>query len=312
MAVSKGRESTSAGEVKRYIGVASVKIVALNPNKKELEALGIHRDEEPEYITTTTVKDSKGNDKEVPQVRLTFWVKTDPEEKCNNGIEAMFPITIFLSKEYRYSNKNGVLKAQVIDKYGLTAWATADEIKNKQIPQYASGPANITKDYRMAFIGEEELSGENKGLIPCLLSFNRPLEWNNEVGKYTMKKDLSNCDEALLDRIADCFKGDLSELKEILTYQPNNTFKVVLGVRTNDKGAVYQTAYTRAFLKNNVEDYRHIEREFNENPRNNTEYEISSLHEYVVTPTDYSKTAPTEDAPFPAASDDDMPFQTDF
>ena len=36
MAFSSGRESTEGGEIKKYIGVAPVFVLAVNPNKAEL------------------------------------------------------------------------------------------------------------------------------------------------------------------------------------------------------------------------------------------------------------------------------------
>ena len=51
MAFAKGGESTEGTTIKRYTGVAPVKILSSNPNKAELEKLfDTTLENEPEYI----------------------------------------------------------------------------------------------------------------------------------------------------------------------------------------------------------------------------------------------------------------------
>ena len=68
MALAKGKESTEELEIKRYVGVAPVYVLAVNPNKAKLEELyGRKLDKEPEYVTE---KDG------VKSARIDFIVKT--------------------------------------------------------------------------------------------------------------------------------------------------------------------------------------------------------------------------------------------
>ena len=141
MAVKVGKESVE-GVFKMYKGMAAFNIVAVNPNKAELEAL-TSRDIEndPEYVSKT--------DEGKEQVRIVFYAKTVPEAKLNNGIELLIPINFMLTKDYKVGQTSG--KCQIIDKFGRTAWATKEELQSKSIPQYTSGPANISADYRPAW-----------------------------------------------------------------------------------------------------------------------------------------------------------------
>ena len=157
MAFSTGRESTE-GSIKRYIGVASVYVLAVNPTKEDLEKL-YERDIEnaPVYVEEKEV--GKDDNKHMTtQCRIDFIIKADPEKYLgadNQPLNFVNRISLFLRNEYRYNGDK--TKVQVIDKYGRTAWVSIEDAKNHVIPQYSNGPANIDKDYRPAYYGEETL-----------------------------------------------------------------------------------------------------------------------------------------------------------
>lgn len=281
MAFSKGNVSTEGAEVKRYTGVASVLVKGINPNKAGLEAFfGRDIDNEPEYVGEAEV-----NGQKVPQVRLDFMVEAD--EKY--GIDFKSRVTIFLRRAPRVSQAG---KKQVIDKYGRTAWATEEEIKNKQIPVYNNGkPANIDADYRVAYTGEEDLV---KFLI-AYLNIPAPQKYVN--GSWVMNDASKLPDsEAMLEHIEDYFKGNFKELEDIINFQPNNKVKVLFGVRTADDGRQFQTAYTRNFLKNSSANYSRLDKEVQEvkasGAYSNTDFDVAEIHEHVVTPTNFQEEAP--------------------
>lgn len=290
MAVKVGKESVE-GSFKLYKGMAAFNIVAVNPTKKELEALqGREIENEPEY---------KGkNDDGVDTMRVTFYAKTNPEAKVNNGIELMIPISFILTKAQRVGQSSG--KIQIIDKYGRTAWATSDELSSKAIPQYASGPANISKDYRPAYQGEESL-------IDFLIQWlNIPNPANYKDGKWIMKSNPEES-EVSLDMEA-LFKGDVKELRELVKLAPSYLVKAAVGIRTTDEGKQYQAVFTRKFAKNAVTDYSKIDAAITDFQSNggapNTEFSVEPLHENVVEATQF---APKTDTESPAG---DMPFDS--
>ena len=318
MAVGKGRAATEEVVAKRLQGVAAGTIEAVNPDLKALKELFPHSQatEEPKYVGTTTVKNSKDMDVEVPQVRISLIFKTDPAISTNNGIEATINIPIFLAKGYSYSHKNGITKVQVIDKYGRTGWATQEEIKTHAIPQYANGPANIDKDYHPCYIGEDELVS----LIIAYLGLPRPDVWNDDTKKFEMKTKEEELAESvcLLDHMDDYFKGDLSELREILAYQPDNRVKVVLGIRTSSNGNQYQAAYTKQWIKLGTSNYKSVikaiedaEKAARDNGREpSTQYVVGALEEVSLKATNYASQASQspssdDDNPFPPAEDNE-------
>lgn len=283
MAFSAGKESTEGGEFKRYIGVAPVRVLAVNPTKSEQEKLyNTTLDKDPEYVGNVNI-----NGKDVQNVRISFVVKTD-KEKC--GIDMTTNVTFFLQNAPRMGSQSG--KYQIIDKYGRTAWATEEDIKAKQIPVYSNGKsANIDADYRQAYVGEEELTNFIKNYL------NIPNVQKYVDGEWKLVDNPSEC-EARLDKIADYFKGNFAELKSIISLQPNNKIKVMFGVRTSEDGKEYQAVYTRMTLKNGVSDYSRLDKDLQEAKQNGaystTEFSVCPIKEYKIeaTPVDDLPTAP--------------------
>lgn len=285
MAFGKAQVSKEATEIKRYTGVGSVFVVGVNPNKTELEKLYDRElDKDPEYLTE---KDG------VTSARIDFIIKTDPTAKCNNGIELLTKFSMFIRKEYRY-NKDKT-KVQVIDKYGRTAWVTIEQAKNHEIPVYGNGkPANIDKDYRPAYNGEEVITN----FLKTFLGIPNVEKWvkNEETGRREVVGLVDNpqdC-ECRLENIEDYFKGKFNEIKGAINLMPNNKIKVLFGVRTTDEGKQYQDVYTRKFLSNTVSVYDKLAEDVQTNKDNgaypNTEFVINDLQEYTVQATNFNNT----------------------
>lgn len=284
MAFSKGNVSTESAELKRYVGVASVYVRGINPTKEELgKFFDREIENETEYISTVDTENGK-----VDTVRLDFLVEAD-KEKYNLDLRSR--VTIFLRKECRVSRAG---KKQIIDKYGRTAWATPEEIEQKAIPMYSNGkPANIDKDYRIAYSGEEDLV---KFLI-AYLNIPSPQRYVNGQWQMLEPAKLPDC-EAMLESIDSYFKGDVRELKSIIGFQPNNKVKVLFGVRTADDGRQFQTTYTRMFLKNSVNDYSKLDKEVKEAQASGAlstcTFDCTELHEYKVDSTDFTEEVTTD------------------
>jgi hypothetical protein len=284
MAFAAGKESTETNNIKRYIGVAPVFIKAINPTKKELEAIyDTEIENEPEYLGEAEV----GSDKhKVKQVRLDFIVNTD-SAKC--GIDMTTKVTFFLKREVRYNKDNS--KIQVINKYGETTWLPIENAKNNTIPEQLNWfePA----DFRPAYIGEEELTAFIKAYL------NIPNKsYRKANGEVVELKDKTEA-EARLDHIEDYFKGDFAELKNVISLQPNNKVKVLFGVRNTEDNKQYQAVYTQMFLKNNVNDYSRLDKDLqdrkNAGAYPTTEFRVCELTEYTVEATDFSTTGSDND-----------------
>lgn len=291
MAFAAGKESTGDNKIVRYTGVGTVFVLAVNPIKEQLEKLyNIQLENAPEYIGEVEVGEDKHK---VQNVRIDFIVKTDAE-KCG-GIEFITKVPFFIRKEYRYNRDQ--TKVQVIDKYGRTAWVTIEQAKAHEIPVYSNGqPANIDKDYRPAYHGEEDLTN----FLKAYLNIPNVMKYVNE--KWIMVDKPEEC-EARLEKIADYFKGDFSELRSAIQLQPNNKVKVLFGVRTTDDNKQYQAVYNQMFLKNNITDYSRLDKNLQERKAAGayptTEFTVGDLKEYSVEATDFSNSS--DSTPFPPA-----------
>lgn len=296
MAFAKGSESTEGSPIKKYIGVAPVYVLAVNPSKEELEKLyNTQLENEPQYLSTIEVGEDKHK---VDNLRVDFIVKTDPEKA--NGVDFTTKVTFFLRKEPRTNRDN--TKVQVIDKYGRTAWVTQEQFKAKEIPMYSNGPANLDKDYRACYHGEEELTN----FIKTYLNIPNVMKYVNE--KWVMVDNPSEC-ESRLEHLEDCFKGNFKELQEAIQLQPNNKLRVMFGVRTTDDNKQYQAVYTQMFLKNNVTDYSRLDKDLQERKQAGayptTEFLAQDVQEYEVKATNFSA---SNDMPFAAPSEESSPW----
>ena len=299
MAFSKGTDTSKAPVFKKYIGVGSVYVKGVNPTKAELDAFyGEGSDvKEPVYTGDTEI-----DGKKYQQVRIDFIVQAN--EKY--GFDFKTKVAFFLVNKARVGSNTG--KVQIIDRYGRTAWATPDEFKAKAIPQNSNGPANIDADYRAAFVGEEELTN----FLITFMGIPSPMKYVEGVWYMKDAEALKDC-EARLDKISSYFKGDVSEIKEIISVNPNNLVKVLFGIKTDANGNQFVAPFTRKFVRNNVTDYKKLQKDVddakNAGAYANVEFEVFDLHEYVVAPTEFAPSATTApvDNPFGPAPEDN-PF----
>lgn len=281
LTIGKTQESTETQEFKKYVGVGSSFVVAVNPTKKQLEEIYGHElANDPEYVVDTD------NGKEA---RVSFVVKTDPN--ICNGIEIVNRAMFTLRNAPAFNKDES--KVQVIDKYGNTTWADTNDAKTgKKLFSATGKELKIDSSYRMACVGEADLVGFLKAYLGVGDAFNY-------VNGSWVKKD--NADDFLfgLEHIKDYFSGDFSEVKDAIALQPNNKVKLLYGVRTTEEGKQYQTVATRnGMVLLNSAGSKALDRLEKElaNAKNNgsyasTDFRVQPLAEYSVEPTDFS-TAP--------------------
>lgn len=277
MAFAAGKE-TKEFNFSRYIGVAPVQVLAVNPTKAELDKIYGRDMKEPVY---TRVANRDGVT--VPMATVSFIVKPD----AKTGIDAILQVNFNLYEEFRTGKESG--KIQVIDEYGRTAWVTQEQLKTKEIPMYANGPAKISKNYRPVIVGEEALLD----FIKSWLGIPNIDVYNQNTGSWVVNANPKDC-EAYFANPRAFFKGDFSEVKSITS---NNLIKVLFGVQTGSDGRMYQTVFTEKFAKNNA-GTTGIERALKDRKEAgayaNTEFEICPLKEYNVESTSFDSTPNAE------------------
>lgn len=227
--VSKEPSEGNFIDVKKYIGVGTVHVLAVNPDNKTLRNYGwnIPDDaDEAQYVYT----DDNGK----PSARVRFLVQLqEPEDKPIIGID-------FWVRPDIHINSDGT-KCEIVDSYCRTAWGTKDEVKAHEIPQYANGPASISSDYKPCHIGEANL-----------LNF---LRMYLNITPFNIYKDgawvtTKNPGQLTIENWKAICSGDVKELREYIATQPDNKLKVIFGVRTNDENKSYQTFMTDTFIAN--------------------------------------------------------------
>ena len=309
MAISRGNASKEAQEFKRFIGVCPVFVKAVNPNKAEHEKLfNTTLEEAPVYVQDK--EDNDGNS--YKNVRISVVLQPDVEKI---GFDMpLVTMPLFITNQKQHGANSG--KYQVVDKYGRFAWATEAEISAKEIPTNSNGKkADISNDYRIAYVGEEALTK----FIRAFLYIPEITVWdNNEQCRVPNTKDKPEECECRLDveTFEKFFKGDFSEIKDILGFQPTNKVKVCLGVRTDANGKLFQSVYTKKFISNAATNYSSLDKALQadiayattHNKALSTEYSAKAVHEYSVTPTTFtasedSEVTPSSDMPFDDSSD---------
>ena len=270
MAFGKVAQSTEAVEIKRYVGVAPVKVLSVNPDKATLE----------KYFNTTLENEPTytGDNDGIKYARIDFLVQTDAE-KC--GVDMITHLSFYIRDEKRYNRDK--TKIQVIDEYGRTAWVTADEFKEKRIPIYSNGSAaNISNNYRACLNGEEYLTN----FVRTYLNIPNVMRYVNNT--WIMIENPSDA-ECRFDNIKDWFDGKFTDIKDINTLMPENKVKVLFGVKNAENGNQYQDFYNRMFLSNGTSRYERLQKEVTTSLQNgsypNTEFEVCAIKEYVVNAT---------------------------
>ena len=309
MAISRGNASKEAQEFKRFIGVCPVFVKAVNPNKAEHEKLfNTTLEEAPVYVQDK--EDNDGNS--YKNVRISVVLQPDTEKI---GFDMpLVTMPLFITNQKQHGVNSG--KYQVVDKYGRFAWATEAEISAKEIPTYSNGKkADISNDYRIAYVGEEDLTNFIRVFL-CIPSITK---WDNNEKCMVPNTDVKpeECECRLdIETFEKFFKGDFSEIKDILGFQPTNKVKVCLGVRTDANGKLFQSVYTKKFISNAATNYSSLDKALQadiayattHNKALSTEYSAKAVHEYSVTPTTFtasenSEVTPSSDMPFDDSSD---------
>ena len=223
-------------DIRKYIGVASVNVLAINPNNEKLRKYGwsIPEDaDEPNYIVTRT--DENGNTTKSARVRFLVQIQ-DLEDKPVISLD-------FWCRPEMMVNKEGT-KCKIIDAYGRTAWGTKPEVTAKKIPVYSNGQqANISTPYKPCHPGEEEMVSflfKYLNITPLQVFDRNRQTWttNKNPGRLTIDDWKAICE------------GNVKEIAEYVALQPENRVKVVLGLRSTDDNKTYQTFLNTGYIGN--------------------------------------------------------------
>lgn len=275
-------------QAKRYTGVGTVKVIAINPNKDELEKIyGRQIDSVPQYITK--------NDDGTTTARIDFIVQADKED--NNGISFITRATYFLRDNPIFTSDKSRLK--VIDNYGNTSWATEKQLQEQELP---IGDVTLQKPFRPAMRGEEEVVKFLKAWLYIQDLFKYDMQNKSWVENPKLE---GHKERALvfIEKPKALFTGDFKELKAPLREFGNNRLKLLFGVRTTDDNKMYQDFLRERPMKISVRSFDFLEKiveDANVGGRYpNTKFEIGPLKQFVLEKTKFAKDEePIDDLPF--------------
>ena len=218
-------------DIPKFIGVASVNVLAINPSNEKLRKYGWtipEGAEEPKYVTTTS------DGKKSARVRFLVQIQ-DLDEKPIVAMDFWIRPDIYFNRD--------ATKAKIIDSFGRSAWGTKEEIQAHRIPQYTNSLANISADYKPCHVGEEEI-------VMFLMKYLNvtPLQMFSKVKNAWVEN--KNPGHLTIDHWDRLCQGNVSELAQYVALQPENKVKVIFGVRTTEDNKTYQTFLPTTFIGN--------------------------------------------------------------
>ena len=205
----KKRESNALPEFTKQVGLFEAKVVAINPNAEEYkDVLEIELKDDSKALDYLSVN-KEGN----TALRVDIWLQDIKNE-------SKFKVTFFLENREK-ENKDGT-KLQYINAVGVCSWAAdADDL-----PDWFA-----KRDYRPAFVGEEELYG-------FLRTWLGNLDYRDE--ETTLDLDWKKL-----------MKGNLKDLKSQIDGEYCTNVVALATIKTVVKdGDVkeYQNIYNKSFL----------------------------------------------------------------
>jgi hypothetical protein len=231
---SKRERKEGGSEFPKKVGLFEASVIAINPTIEQYkDILGIELKEDSK--STEYLGESKDGNS---TVRISVWLK-DVKSGQN------FNINYYLEDKER-ENKDGT-KKQYINQLGLCAWA-ADE---DGLPQWFKGTAGNEKDFRVAYVGEEEFYEFLRNWL-CELDYSR----NDTTLSLDWKK---------------LIRGNVREISSQVNGEYCGNFVAMATITTREKdGEVkeYQNVYNKAFLPAySMKQFRLKENDYNDSSR---------------------------------------------
>ena len=196
------RESTGTSDFTKRVGLFEAKVIAINPTIEQFkDVLGMEIKEDSKAAEYLNERD--GN----TVLRIDFWL----EEVKNQD---KFKVSFFLENKER-ENKDGT-KQQYINEIGTCSWA--DDPSN--LPEWFIG-----RDYRQAYVGEEDLYNFMRGWLSELdyrhADTTLQLDW-----KKLMKGNVKD----LKDQIGGEWCGNVGALAIVIVKEKDGDSKEYQGV----------------------------------------------------------------------------------
>lgn len=278
------QNSNQGFEKKLFVGAGQVRVLAVNPTRKELaEVLGQEYVENPEKEEFEYLKEDvevkyqvDGIEKTTTatQLNVDFWVQ---EVKSKEIVKIRFMLT-----NHPSTKKDGS-KTQYINQVGQSTWIHDEDnlsewfthfIKRDKMKNVVS---TTPKKYRIAMRGESDL-------------YEFLTKWAN-LNIWEPSSDI------LISNNKKFWRGDMSELKQLVGMLENNTvigqFGVRSSIKTDEQGnettVEYQSCFTKAFMTgNSIKEFNLQSRNGFANIEQSGNYELKKFVENIWDNGEYS------------------------
>lgn len=294
-------------DIKKYIGVASINVVAVNPSNAVLRKYGWQIPDGSAEPVYTSILERDG--KKIQSGRVRFLAQImDFNEKPVIALD-------FWCRNAYQTNGDGT-KFKIIDSFGRTAWATKEEVQAKKLPIYKTGnTASISPDYKACKDGEEEMVN----FIMKYLNVTPYQIFDRKANAFVKSK---NPGKLTIDDWSKICNGDVSEIKGYISMQPENRVKVVLGVRANaENNKTYQTFLNTVYIGNGaspdqtsgeyIKARKEIDRYFELHKNTTCSFQATPVKEWKETPSEVSDNSGSDLPDMPSDFDNDLPNISD-
>jgi hypothetical protein len=242
--ISSGVETKETqGGARLMTGLVPMMVLAVNPSKKELEAIyNRDLDKEPEYLSA--------DEHDVKKLRVDFIMKTVINDKLGCSEEIITKVPFFLEDKPAYTSDES--KVYMLNLYGENACIPVEDAKKNTVPENMNW-YNTTK-MRPAYRGELEL----------VLFLKAYLGIPNRAYKDKVIPDVTKA-EIQLEKIKSYFSGDIKEFVSVVNLRkPTNIVLLSGGVRTTDDNKQYQAWYLKKPLKYGTKNLQYIQKDIAE------------------------------------------------
>lgn len=225
ISVNQTKEAQSQTKFQAEVleGLATCKVLAINPTKEQLHQIGINTEKEPVYASTKQVsgrlfpdfpKDTE------PLLRIVVWLELiSPETLKGKKIAHTF----WMNGNTK-TTKDG--RIQIIDEFGRFAFISKEDLTQRKIPKNKNGNNSVSDKYRPAWIGETEVTDFLRTWV--------------KVPFYQEGK--SNPDDCAIRLEIDngFWKGNVTEITSLLPICKDRKIKVLLTGETGSDGILRQ------------------------------------------------------------------------
>lgn len=198
----------------KKVGLFEATVIAINPTIEQYkDILGIELKEDSK-ATDYLGESRDGN----ATVRVSVWLK-DVKSEQN------FNVSYYIEDRER-ENKDGT-KKQYINQLGMCSWAVDED----GLAQWFKGTPDNPKDFRVAYVGEEELYEFLRSWL-CKLDYTK----NDTTLSLDFKK---------------LIRGNVKELTSQINGEYSGNFVAMATITTREKDGEtkeYQSVYNKAFL----------------------------------------------------------------